>query len=258
MLKLILFCEAKADAHTALGLLDRVIKEHGPAWVADLIDQHPEAIRQCIEDRGRDRNYFDLHALDKYIEALKIRTPYGYFKGEPGEADAQMARTVFTIVRKLSQKETIHLALIVRDMDDQADRRQKGLTQARDEALGMAAFESIKIILGQANPMREAWVLAGFDPENSEESETLKALRQELGFCPCEHSHKLGAKDEQAKKNPKRILSELTANHPEREARCWTDARLERLHARGLHNGLSPFLNEAQTTLPPLLQQEQK
>ena len=147
------------------------------------------------------------------------------------------------------------MAIILRDMDDQRKERATGLDQARKEASNWEAF---KIILGQANPMREAWVLAGFDPENSEESETLKALRQELGFCPCEHSHKLGAKDEQAKKNPKRILSELTANHPEREARCWTHAPLERLHARGLHNGLSPFLNEAQSTLPPLLQQEQK
>lgn len=44
-MKLVAFCEAAADFRVASDLVDRVLREEGPAWVAPTLDDTPEAIR---------------------------------------------------------------------------------------------------------------------------------------------------------------------------------------------------------------------
>ena len=250
MAKLIAFCEAAADFRTASGLLDRVLREEGPPWIADLIDEHPDAVRIWHLD-GAGRAFFDVHAWRAYVKQLSIRVPHGHFDGRPGGAGALMARTVFQIVRALNRRpneEAIEAVVLVWDMDDQPDARRGGLTSARTEARCWAAFE---IVLGCANPMREAWVLAGFDPAHDDERARLEAARRELGFSPSEHAHRLDAKDEQAKLSAKRVLRALVDGDPEREARCWSETPLETLRARGEASGLREYLDEvSQLVLP--------
>jgi hypothetical protein len=109
-------------------------------------------------------------------------------------------------------------------MDDQGQARRRGLEQARKEAL---RIDPRVIILGCPDPMREAWVLSGFEPETDAEKARLAELRQELGFSPCHEAHRLSSKKEQARRSPKRVLHVLTEGEHEREARCWRMTRLK-------------------------------
>lgn len=246
-MKLVIFCEAEADFRTAAGLVDRVLRDEAPRWVTDLMDQLPEGVREWVND-GHGRAFFDVHRLSAYVKQLDVRVPFGHFDGKPGAPDAMMARTIFWLVRRLGMGER-DAVLIIRDMDDQGDARRTGLMQARNEASQWAPFE---IILGCADPMREAWVLAGFEPESDDERARLEALRKDLGFNPCEEAHELGAKDEQAKRSAKRVLRVLTGDDREREARCWTEAPLDRLRDRGEKSGLRAFVVDLKERLVPL------
>ena len=63
-MRLMVFCEAAADHETVRVLLDRVLVEEGPPWVADLAD-NLESLRQWHTD-GR-APYFDIHRLKDYL-----------------------------------------------------------------------------------------------------------------------------------------------------------------------------------------------
>jgi hypothetical protein len=248
-MRLVVFCEAAADFQIASTLVDRVLRTAAPSWVVDVLDTAPESILSWHGD-GQGRAYFDVHSLTKYVDELRIRVPHGHFDGRPGAADAMMARTALAIARHLVKHgHAIDAALLVRDMDDQPERAT-GLEQARAEARTWSAFQ---IVLGCADPMREAWVLCGFEPESDEERSRLDDLRQDLGFHPHEHAHQLTAKDEQARRSAKRVLRVLTADDRDREARCWTHAPLDVLRARGEPTGLRAYLLEIEQLLVPLV-----
>lgn len=248
-MKLVVFCEAVADFQIASDLVDRVLRHDGPGWVADVLDAAPDGLRSWRGD-GRGNLFFDLHHLAKHVEQLAIRVPHGHFDGCPGAADAVMGRTALSIVRHLVRRgEVIDAVLVVRDMDDQPER-ETGLGQARTEARSWATF---RIVLGCASPMREAWVLCGFDPETDEERARLEELRQELGFQPHEQAHHLDAQDEQARRSAKRVLRLLGGDDREREERCWKHTALDKLRARGVVTGLCNYLDEIRQYIVPLL-----
>ena len=105
------------------------------------------------------------------------------------------------------------------------------------------------MVLGCPDLEREAWVLAGFEPENDAERQMLAEERRALGFCPCEEAHRLRDPDDHAPRSPKRALRDLTGADDARAARCWEDADLDRLRARGKGSGLSAFLGEVREHL---------
>jgi hypothetical protein len=253
MVTLLVFCEASADSETVKGLVERVLREEGPQWLRDLLEGAADDVVRQIYDwvpDGEGRTFFDLHKLASYASRLRIRVPQGHFSGAPGAPGALMARTAFRVARELELKgEKIDAVLLVWDMDDQGEGRRQGLRQARDEARELVPFV---LLLGCADPMREAWVLAGFEPKTDEERTRLEALRQELGFNPCEEAHRLDAKKEQAKRSPKRVLEALTAGDHDRKKLCWTEAPLVLLRNRGQGSGLVSFLDEATAGLVPL------
>jgi hypothetical protein len=247
--KLVAFCEAAADFQIACALVDRVLAHAGPAWLADVLEADPEAIRSW-RAVTQAQTFFVLGRLTSYVDELSIRVPHGHFDGRPGAADAVMARTAFSLVRTLMKRgEHVDAVLLTRDIDDQPERRT-GLHQARTEAQTWASF---RIVLGCADPKREAWVLCGFDPENDDERARLRDLRQQLGFHPHDHAHHLDATDEQAKRSAKRVLAILVGANREREQRCWTQAPLETLRARGAPTGLRDYLAEIEVQLVPLV-----
>jgi hypothetical protein len=254
MARLLVFCESPADLETIQGLVDRVLQERGPDWVRELLEGSSEDARKGFRDwvpDGEGRGYFDLHKLSAYASRLKLRVPQGHFAGRPGEAGALMGRTAFLVARELALSGTeLDAVILVWDMDDQGMVRRTGLDQARTEARHLVSFE---LVLGCPNPMREAWVLAGFEPQTEAEQARLAAMRQELGFNPCEEAHQLDAKKEHAKRSPKRVLHVLTEGEREREVRCWTEAPLVLLRARGTLSGLTTFLDETAESLVPRL-----
>jgi len=251
-MRLVAFCEARADFEIASDLVDRVLRDRGPGWVADALDVAPDAVRSWHGD-GDGRTFFVLRDVAKYVDALDVRAPHEHFSGRPGAADAVMGRTALAIVRALAKRGAgVDAVLMIRDLDDQP-ARQTGLGQARDEAQRWAPF---RIIVGCANPNREAWVLCGFEPETPDEHGDLAELRRELGFQPHTHAHQLDAKNEQAKRSAKRVLYALTGGDREREQRCWNEAPLDTLRDRGAGCGLCHYLDEIEHHLLPLLARE--
>jgi hypothetical protein len=252
MARLLIFCEAPADFEAARGLAQRVLREEGPEWLRDLLEGSPDA-SEGVLDWVRDtegREFFDLHKLPSYVRHFNIRVPQGHFEGQPGAPGALMARTAFRVAREIMLKgEQVDAVLLVWDMDDQGDSRRSGLKQARDEARRLVSFV---IVLGCPDPMREAWVLAGFEAETDDERARLELLRQELGFDPCRQAHRLDAKKEHAKRSPKRVLGTLTGSQSHREEDCWSRAPLALLRERGRDSGLTAFLEETTTMLLPL------
>jgi hypothetical protein len=255
-MRLLLFCEADADFRTVSGLVDRVLRDQGPGWVHDLIDAHPEGVRQWTgDDQGR--VFFNIHQLTEYAKRLKLRPLQGRFDGKPGAPGALMARTAFRIARAVIKgaspfKEPRHVdaVFMVWDMDHQGEQRRIGLEQARQEASPLGGF---RVIIGCPDPMREAWVLAGFGPESDDERARLTALCHALGFGPCEEAHRLRDKGEHDRRSPKRALRALTDGDPEREERCWKEPPLSLLRARGRSTGLGTFLDDVARAMVPLL-----
>ena len=160
---------------------------------------------------------------------------HGHFAGVRGAADAVATRKAILYLRR--EFPGLDAILLVRDRDNQPLRRF-GFEQARREDHG-----GLPIVVGLAVPMREAWVLCGYEPDE-DEAELLEAVRTRVKFDPRTRSHDVA--------DPKRALHELTASDPERERRCWFDTPLTTLRERGEDNGLAEFLEDIAARLTPL------
>lgn len=249
-MKLVAFCEAPADFRIASDLIDRVLRDKGPSWVPDVMDAAPDGIRSWRRD-SNGHEFFDIHKVDDYAREFAVRVPHGHFDGRPGGFGALMAYTVFSIVRALARTDgTLDGVVVIWDMDDQARPRRESLERARVEAQSWAAF---RIVLGCPDPLREAWVLCGFEPDGDDERIRLSELRQELGFSPNIDAHLLTASGAHAKRSAKRVLGQLTNADRVREERCWKETPLDMLNARGEATGLRDFLVEVAQHLVPLV-----
>lgn len=149
----------------------------------------------------------------------------------------------------MARDEGIGGVLLSRDSDGVAERR-RGLEQARVRRSGEWPF---CVVIGVAEPKREAWVLAGFEPEDDDDSERLAGLWGELGCDPRERSHEFTARTPGSKRELKRILGLLTGDRAAREEPCWNTTPLELLRARGVGNGLAAYLDEVERSLVPLV-----
>lgn len=247
MIRLLVFCEAEADFRTIAGLVDRVLREEGPGWLKDHLESYPLAdVRGWVGDGGG-REFFNLHYVSRYARERNVQLPHNRFNGRRGAAGYLTARTAFLVARHEAKKfGPIDAVILVWDADDHGDERREGMEQARMTALPEGCF---RIVLGCPDLEREAWVLAGFEPENKAEREQLDRERRGLTFCPCAEAHRLRDKKDQATRSPKRVLAALTAEVLAREERCWTEAPLDRLRERGGGSGLQVFLVELKTAV---------
>lgn len=242
MASIAVVCEARADVLISTELADRVL-----LWEVDWLESE-----LLISQRTWIRESNGTELLWKHIKSLarplgiKI---HGHFDGRPGLPDASIARRAILLLKRLFDPEAI---LLIRDADKQAERLD-GLNQARDHFAGEP-----KIVIGVADPEREAWVIAGFEPYDDEERKLLEIERKNLGFDPRVRSHELTAtNDDQAKKSPKRVLKVLTCGSVEREKPCWQKTDLGTLESNGRENGLAPFLIELKQHLVPLITGQQ-
>lgn len=212
--------EGSSDQRTAGALLKRLLADervelvgHGPAspflaWS-----------RVAKESAGRVPRY------------------HGHFNGEPGVEDALTAVRALLLFNGLAERPAA--VVLVRDSDGRPEDRRRGLSQAKKDRSWPFA-----VAIGVAHHMREAWLLAGFLPEDDGEKKRLEAERKSLGFSPVAQPHLLHAKDEQALKSAKRVLSALVEGDCAREERCIEGAPLEALRDNGAAAGLSAFMDE--------------
>jgi hypothetical protein len=246
---LLTFCEARADFLTSACLIERTIRESAPPWQRDHLDAFINDERAWI-GAGDEQEFVRWKRVERVKSELGVRPPLGHFKREPARINAAAARTALAIARHLRRTGlTVDAVILVRDMDDQPDRRE-GLRQARSEAAGLDP--AMAVVVGAADPEREAWVLAGFDPESGAEHQILATIRAEVGLDPRLRASELTAKHDHDKKSSKRILRRLTQDDPERQQRCLREASLSTLQERGGCSGLSDFLTEIAERIVPL------
>jgi hypothetical protein len=110
----------------------------------------------------------------------------------------------------------------------------------------------VPIVIGLAHPKRECWVLAGFEPQDDQESRCLSSVCEQLGFDPRHHAERLTHRGSGELRSAKRVLAELTGGDWQRESECWRTADLEVLAARGSGTGLAEYLAEVRRELLPL------
>ena len=231
-------CEAPADQRTACDIADRVICEQ-----VDWIDSKELDDHRAWRGHEQNEPFLPWKRVRTVAKKLGIKA-HGHFEGEPGAPDAAAARRALRVMLTIAP--SLQAIMLVRDSDGDLDRN-KGLDQARR---GSSVRDTI--LIGVAHPKREAWVLAGFLPQDDAERNGLKELKRELGFNPIEQSHRLDAQEPRAKTDIKEVLGKLCEGL-DRESMCWQDADLNTLREKGKQNGLSQFILEVEKILVPLL-----
>lgn len=253
MAEVIVVVEDRSDAEIATKLAERVLVE-----VVDWLE--PEQLPYCIQWRGFKENTpfsnwkTDVKNADKIATEAGLRMPKtrGHSAGSPLQPDGASARKAIILTQILQRKQPeIKAVLLIRDLDNQPMRRA-GLEQARQE---MPKDLPLQIILGMADPKREAWVLNGFIAQTQTEEQSLSEIQTKICFDPCEDAHKLRSltTDSDQSRNIKKVLEQLTQNCYEREQKCWEDTPLDILRQRGSKTGLREYLAEVAEVSDKLL-----
>lgn len=221
-----LIVEADADARTAQRLVDRQLSV-GADWL------HVDEL-----DHIRGWQVFYWKKIKQLCKQHGI-IAQGHFDGTPGAADARAGRRALLLLSKLGAPQAV---VLLRDADKQPERRA-GLEQARNSPHHQLSPR--RIAIGLATPCREAWHLAGFEPESDTERSTLGSERTRLSLDPTREPHLLSRTGD---RDIKKTLATLTAADHDRETRCLDHPDL---HARGHNCGLSEFLDELDTRVVP-------
>ncbi|WP_309888392.1 hypothetical protein [Archangium sp.] len=232
-------CEARADRDTACVLADRVLLEE-VSWL------DAETLDSCRRWRGvrPEADFLKWASVRDECQRVGLKGIFGKFGGQPGQPDAYMARLALLLLA--SSEHPPEAVLLVRDSDGD-ERRRAGLEQARQDRRW-----PFPVVIGLAEPKRECWVLAGFDPKGPEETERLEKSERRLSFHPVREAHRLDAREHGAKNDAKRALEELSQGNLERERAGLEKTSLEVLAERGARTGLTTYLKEVRERLVPV------
>ena len=257
MFEFIVIVESSADARTATKLAERVILEK-----VDWLELEYLSGIFCwsgLEEGTGCSCWKDIKDIVERAKESGIRLPkvIGHHGDSPLKADGAAARKVINLVRYLQKHRKIRAVLLIRDLDNQPERKA-GLEQA---AAGKSNGKSedapkLTIVIGTAERNREAWVLNGFMPQNPEEEQILAEIKAQLNFDPCLESHRLRSQsfaESDRMRNPKVVLEKLTGGEMGRERQCWEDTGLEILRERGIHTGLTDYICEVEEKLIPIM-----
>ncbi len=246
---LLVVCEAPRDFAVATCIVDRTLRDTETDWLRDLFEHALDEQRSWAPvEHGRP--FLDWHQLDETGKRLGVRSQRGHFAGRPGAPDAIATRKALAIVQTLrKQGRAISATVLLRDIDLEPERRD-GIMQATEEA--SARDPDLRIVVGLPDPELEAWLLAGFDPADATEEESLADCKRELGLDPRTSAHALRAIHDQDRRSVKRVLALLTGKDLERKAKCYQDAPLSTLLERGRGSGLTEFLEQIRSKLLPL------
>lgn len=232
-------CESPADFTTGSQLLDRILQEQ-IAWLSDQDDLTP--FRRFVGETTQ-VHFVEWRKIKQLARDLGIRAQ-GRFECQPAEPDAKVARRAILALERLHPD--LSAIVLLRDADRSPERRL-GLEQARDLVRHRA-----RVIIGLADPNREAWVISGFEPKSPQEQQRLDSECQRLKFDPRTCSERLNASGADEDRNAKRVLAALTQEDSERQAECWRVTPLDILRQRGAGNGLKHYFDDLQHHLVPL------
>jgi hypothetical protein len=244
----IVIVESSADARTATKLVERVLAEKID-WLEPEMLQHL-FVWSGLEENTEHSCWKDLNSIISRAKESGIPIPkfLGHRQNRGIKADGAAALKILNLVSCLQKKRQIKAVIFIRDLDNQPERKE-GIEQARSEYSDRQP--KLTIVIGTANRMREAWVLNGFVASNEREKQIIEEIKAQLTFDPCEESHRLHSKKEEAERmrNAKVVLEKLTGGDFERERICWEETSLELLKTRGVSTGLTDYLNEIKERL---------
>jgi hypothetical protein len=254
VIEFIVIVESGADARTATKLAELVLQEKFD-WLDDDILQH------CFQWTGLEEGteFSCWRDITKIIDNAKSQIKYkpsrfiGHSKGEPLKADGAASIKILNLVRFLQRIRQIKAVIFIRDLDNQPERKE-GIEQARSEHINKTP--KLEIVIGAADPKREAWVLNGFIPSNQQEKQIIEEIKNKLSFDPSIESHRLRAtseKEPERIRNVKVVVEQLTGNDMEREKQCWEETNLKHLRERGVDTGLTDYIQEVEQRLAAIL-----
>jgi hypothetical protein len=233
-------CEAPADLATAKALFQRVLFD-AASWIDADTFKSVCQFAGVVENTGH-ALWTDLGKIDRPWPRYRAQ---GKFSGAPGEPMANAARTALFHFMHSGHAEAV---LLMKDGDDQADDRRRGLMQARDDAQW-----PFPVLFCVPVPERESWHLSGFIATDEDEQSRLAAARARLAFDPTLEPERLTSKNPTDARDCKRALDELTRGDRSRELDCLLSPPVDHLKARGHANGLCDFLDQIAEHLAPLI-----
>lgn len=215
-------------------IVDDVIRLH----ISDL-----EAVRRwqgtAAGERWHKYSRKDRDCLPRTLPNGRPIRLHGRFGKEP---ELLMWRVVLYLFAVMQPRPAA--VFLCRDMDAEPERR-KGMQAARK-----LAEWPFHVVIAAADPEIEAWVIAGFQPENAGERKLLEDSRKVLSFDPTTQSHRLTARPNTADTDAKRVLECLCRADQDRQDACLADHA--RLRERGRKNGLAALLDEIDQYIAPL------
>jgi hypothetical protein len=244
-MRLVLIVEARADADTASILADRVFIEGDAEWI------DAETLPSLREWTGIEPRtpYTQWMGLGPLATQHHVRT-HGRGLGPDGAA---ARKALLVVIQAHEQDDDIRAVVLVRDMDNQPERRTS-IERARAELTDKLAFH---VAIAAPDPKREAWILHGYEPQNERETTLLENERKRLGFDPITNPERLRGDRrraaEQEDRDMKLVVERLTEGDHDRERQCLEATPLSVLQGRGQQTGLADYLDEAATRLLPLL-----
>jgi hypothetical protein len=255
--RIVLVCEGATDQPLVCDLADRVLRD-----AVDWLRDH-DTLDELRSYRGFEENqpYLVWTEIKERFEKSHLRLARRFGNEAPSPDQVNTRKLLLLIAahhRAAISEGGVDGVLIFRDADHQPERRQ-GIEAAREEFVrNHAAPESLHpwrqhIAIAVAEPMNEAWVMAGFEPAGDGEHKALADARAELGFAPNASPEELDAREHGAKRSAKRVLAELCPDS-DRRARCWRETPLDTLRERGRLCGLTRFLDEVREKLAGLFQ----
>jgi len=240
---MLMVVEAAADARTIAALVDKVLleSESRPAW---LELEHIAYMREWV-DLDDDA---PLSGTSRHLTwtDMKNRGPRVLGHGKEGPTRNPYAKAARRAIAACELAATAPNSIVlVVDADAQGDRRA-GLLEGRE-----TQPSQLRVVVGAADPKREAWILNAFVPDNDEERGRLTRLRTALTFDPCSEAHRLRDKRGELR-DIKRVLAVLVDNDRERELDAVQRAPLADLAKTGERTGLSAFLRDASSLMDAL------
>lgn len=247
-------------AGVSAALLDRVVRERSPDWLADL--WAPETIgehRAVVDLEGRegwsDRSHV-RRLQERELPGRRFRAhPRDPRTGRPLRGNAALAYDCVRLAAVVGG-EAPRVLLLAYDTD--------GRGEAERCAAGVAAAEAGRaldfgVVVAEAHPEFDAWVIAGFEPGATHEKVRLGAVVGELKFDPREAPHRLTSTVDGATTDAKALCARLlgldaqAAPDDERVTRCVCDTALEVLVACGEEAGVAAYVDEVRRVVLPLL-----
>lgn len=254
-LRILLCAEDVLCATIARDLCDRVVRERARAewlralWSPELCDTQRVWMGLRADgwwaDRGAVESEMVRRGLRPHVrlrETGRLQSP----KGKSAEAFRAMRVAA-------SMAPSPDLVVIAGDTDGET-------APESSRAAGVALADvALPVVIASICREAEAWVVAGFVPQNTAEHDRLRALRRTLGFDPTAEPERLMSDVLNDPRDAKRVVRALLtggeALHPgdERVRACWLDTPIETLVARGERAGLADFVRDVERVLLPML-----